>query len=168
MPPAKKVLLISISMTSGTVLLALLLLTLAWPTWFTGGSCEISIEKVLFDDIHGRAEVFFKVVLPYAGEMDWDFPPDGEMPYTYHVSWNQNPPRFLRWPGYADPGQLIVPLAAKGEKPPLQGDFELLRSRWGLKPGTYRLRPGDELVYFTKTDPGGRIVPSVIRFRLGQ
>jgi hypothetical protein len=168
MPPAKKVLLLSAAVTGGTVLLALILTTLAWPTWLTGGSCELSVEKVLFDDVQGRAEVFFQVVLPYAGELDWEFPPGGGTPYAYHASWNQNPPRFLRWPGYPSPGQLIVPLGTKGEKPLVERDLELFRSRWVLKPGTYRLRPGEELVYFAKTDPGGRVISSFIRFRSGR
>ncbi len=143
------------------------LLFLAWPTWLTGGTCEFTVEKFDFDDSTGVIQVYCHEVLPYGGEMEWVFPPGTDRDHPYRVAWDGYTPRFLRWPSRPIPGQMLFPLITPEET---KKEWDLRTSlayhqRWLLAPGTYRLRVGEQLVYYRREQPGHPPAEGVIRFR---
>ena len=160
-----RVLALSLAIAAVSLLVAVGLLFLVWPTWLTGGVCELTVADILFDEVDGRVEIFTSTVLPYGAEMQWDFPPDRTLNYTFHQSWDQEPSPFLRWPSYPRPGDLMIPLVIDAEKQTVPERIESVKARLLLRKGVYRLRVGEQLVYYRRQDEEGRTVESVIRCR---
>lgn len=150
-----------------TIILGSAVLFLAWPTWLTGGACEFTVERFDFNDLTGEIQGYCHEVLPYRSELEWVFPPGTGEDHPYRVFWDQYSPRFLRWPSRPIPGQMIFPLATPEET---KKEWELktydsYHQRWLLAPGTYRLRVGEDLVYYRRTEPSGNVVEARIRVR---
>jgi len=146
------------------VLLSLLvagtLLLLVHPILFTGRFYELTIRKVDFGP-DGMVSITYDDVLTYDSSVLWRYPaPNGT---TFIMEeWEGRPRTFLRWPTKDRNQNLTLYLTTTDERSKGVGDSPAIRQRWLLKEGTYRLRPGEQLVAARILESDGTTAESIV------
>jgi hypothetical protein len=127
------------------VVLAAAAVFVSWPTLLNGHACEVTVESV-FITTGREVDVKYRAVLAYGTELSWIIPGAVDENYSFDDTWASCPPGWLRRPRPTLPGRNLIPLDAlnAGEK----DDLPSLQKALVLQRGTYRIRPGEQLVYF--------------------
>ena len=129
------------------------------PSLLTGGFYEFTVTDVIHEP-SGVVYVLFKDRIAYGTQMVWERAPlisvgDG-LYFSDGTSWSTRPGGNLRWPKEEIRRQDAYWLSTSEEREAGFKDMNALRSRLLLKPGTYRLRIGEKLVYYRRPLEGGR------------
>jgi len=113
-------------------------------------------------DAKGWLHAVYHDRLAYNTEVDWGFPPQKRSFTLFRESWSEREQGFLRWPRRGSNTQLAISLLREDEAEPGVADAPEMRWRFLLTPGTYRIRPGESLVYYRRKDPDGSVVEASI------
>lgn len=143
-----------------TITVALLLvlsgLFLVWPTWLTGGFLNLTVTGVSIHPKTGEMTLSCDLTLAYGTECWWTLPDAGGGSDALGTTYDYLPPGFLRWPRREPRYQWTYPISTDEERRGTMPSLETLHQRVPLKPGeTFRLRPGEELVYCRMLHPNG-------------
>ncbi len=138
------------------------LILLCWPTLLNGHAGDLTIESLAISPA-GEIDVMYRTVMAYGTELVWLFPGAPPADRTWVDSWDSCPPGFLRRPRTSLLGTYLIPLtgAAANEKP----DRPSMQAALVLQPGTYRVRPGDQLVFFRLKLQNGGVLEGKIKVR---
>jgi hypothetical protein len=145
------------------LLLAAALLFVAWPSLLTGSSCDLTVDAIEVDD-DGWIRMRYRARIAYDTELHHGLSIRKEgLTSMSRTSLESCAPRFLRWPRTETGAMIATPgLAATPVLPDGRPDLPALRARLVLTPGTYRLRPAEELVYYRGKSRDGQDIEGVI------
>src|SRR5579872_2239964 len=121
------------------------LVLISWPTLLNGHACDLTIESVGISPKR-EIDVGYRAKLAYGTELAWTSPGSPSEDSFNGDSWDSCDPGFLRRPRTTRRSFNLFPLmeVLAGEEP----DLPSMQNAVVLPPGNYRLRPGDQLVYF--------------------
>ena len=134
------------------VLVAGTLALMAHPILFTGRSYEFTVRSVEVGP-DGKLTLTYDDVITYDTTVTWTI--SGGLGLT--DSWDHGRNGFLRWPR-KDQRTLSFFLTTDEELEKRMGDAPVIRERLLLKEGTYRIRAGERLEYYRRTNPDGTVV----------
>jgi hypothetical protein len=142
-------------------------LLVAWPSLLTGGACEVTIESIDVD-VEGGIRIRYHAWLAYRTNVASvaPVPPGTNTCVGDTHSWSECPPRFARRARLAKDGHIGAYARLKRlEKGPQGPDLAAIRAGLTVGPGTYRVRPGNPLVYWRGTDTDGTLYEGVLLAR---
>jgi len=144
------------------LLLALLVLAalifLVHPVLLTGRYYELTVRSIEFGNL-GNVTVTYDEVLTYDTTASWEHSIEVRSGGTLQQTWDHMPPGFLRGPRRSQNLTFGFWLTTQAERAERMPDSPALRERLLLKAGTYRIRSGDRLEYYRRTDPDGDVTP---------
>ena len=134
------------------------LILIAFPTLLTGGYYEMTIDTISFDP-RGIVNLEYHDRLAYGTVAHWTFPGDTGVTMATYDAWNGRKKPFLGWPTKTENQTLGFWLTSISERNWGMVDQPSLHRRLLLVAGnTYRVRIGEEFVYYRRLEPDGKIV----------
>jgi len=168
--PLKNAVAITLVIVGAGSVVASVGLFVARPYLLNGSACDLTIDAIGVDP-EGTIQIRYHARIAYHTEVV-PVPPirKAEVTCVARHAWESLPPRFGRWPRTLKDGicgfyAVRSPAPDDNELVDHSPDVPWILAGITLKPGTYRLRPGDELVYFRNQDRDGADLEG--RFRIG-
>ena len=138
--------LLSLSIVAGVALLVK-------PTLLSGGYYEITVTSVKVEPV-GEVLLSFDDRLAHGVVASWKC----DSLSTKEIKlWEERSPGFLLWPRSQSDGELGFCVGTQEEHQKGFEHAETMRLRVLLRAGTYRVRPGERLVFHRTTLPDGKI-----------
>jgi len=132
------------------------------PTWLTGGYCEITFTRIEMDST-GRIELNYDLTLSYKLVEEWVSIPGSGGSNSSSIGWRNLGKGFLRCPRTRSDIQMWPTMWTDEDPAGTLADIQTLRNRMVLKPGTYRIRNGESLVWGRSKHPDGSLAEGKIR-----
>jgi hypothetical protein len=148
------------------ILLFLLLVVggffLYWPTFLTAPCYDLTVTAVTFP-APGKFRIEYEDRLVYGWGVAWQYEYSNARGRQRKVSsdfWSFENKPFLRWPRTSR--GLQIEYEATMEEGYILADESTLRPRILIKPGGYRLHPGEQLVFYRGESSEGKPLQGVI------
>jgi hypothetical protein len=153
MTPESRVIVIRIYVGLLSLLLVGTLALLVKPTLLSGGYYEITIKSVSFEP-DGKATISYEDRLAHGTVASWKCRQITDSSRGI-LLWHERTTRILQWPRAATQCRLEFWLASHDERQQGMRDSDSLRQRFLLKPQTYRIKAGENLVFHRIPNPDG-------------
>jgi hypothetical protein len=145
MTPKSHVIFIRIAVSFLSLLLVGSLILFVKPTLLSGGYYEITIKSVAFEP-DGKAIISYEDRLAHGTVASWKCSQITDSSRGI-LLWHERTTRILHWPRAATQCRLEFWLASHDERQQGVRDSDSLRQRFLLKPQTYRIKAGENLVF---------------------
>src|SRR5262245_29373861 len=129
-----------------------MLLLLIHPVLLTGRYYEFTVRTIDFGPL-GPTSILYDDSITYDTQVSVIY--RGVGPSLQMETWDRKPPNILRWPRRERDKVLGFWLATEEEKALGKGDTPAVWKRLLLKPGTYRVRSGEQLIYYRRPEQDG-------------
>jgi hypothetical protein len=150
------------------VILILLLLPglffLYWPTFLTAPCYDLTVTAVTFP-APGKFRIEYEDRLVYGWGVSWEYDianARGHSRVRNGDCWSFDDKRTLRWPRTSQGLHQQYEDTLEEGPPGTPADEATLRSRILIKPGVYRLYPGETLVFYRGASTNGKPRQGVI------
>lgn len=140
------------------LLVVAVLIFLFHPVLLSGRYYELTVRSIEYGSL-GNVTVIYDEALTYDTKAIWEHSTENRSGGMILQTWDRMPAGFLRSPRRIQNQSFGFWLTTQSERAERTPDSPALRERLLLKVGTYRIRSGEQLVYYQRTNPDGSVVP---------
>ena len=131
-----------------------------WPTCLVTPYYEVTVTAITFPE-PGRFRIEYEDRLVYGWGAYWQYNrPNGRTSSGDFWSFQDKP--FLRWPRTSKENEHEYVATLEEGPPGTLADEATLRRRILIKPGTYRIHPGEKLVFYRGEQRDGYLLEGVV------